>query len=149
MKVTALMIGVANLLLVGLLVYRMPGEAVTVSQDDRSATLVTSLDQMTAGNEKRTAAVAELQRDLGTARKELAELRAALVSMEEKASKSGDAVRVAVGQMANTMVALEKKLDRPDAAPKQMTELVAELKRMNEQFKRVIDFAAGRGFPDE
>lgn len=101
--------------------------------------------------EKRAAAARDVQRELAGLRKELVELRAAVATADAKAGKGSDEVRAEVRAAAakaeQAAKALERAGKKPDVPPtdaKQLETLTAELRRLNEQFKRVIDFAGVR-----
>ncbi|HET6575232.1 MAG TPA: hypothetical protein VFG68_16620 [Fimbriiglobus sp.] len=151
MRVALLVIGAVNLALVGMVAaqnHRLAEAVRANAPAERGATPAPS-----DADAKRVAADRELQRELAAVRKELTELRAAVAAADAKAGRRSDDLRAdvrAASAKAETVAdALDragKKLDRPQpkADAKQLMTLTAELKRMNEQFKRIIDFAGVR-----
>jgi uncharacterized protein YukE len=104
-------------------------------------------------DEQRSAAVRELRREVIAMREELTALRTAIDALDTRTGKTGDAMRSDFRTLAErlertTAEAMEQAQKKPDQRPagdaRQLETLTAELRRLNEQFKRVIDFAAGR-----
>jgi hypothetical protein len=156
MRVALLVMGAVNLALVCMVAAQNHhlAEAVQakapVERDVRPAPPPTAAPDP-AAEEKRAAATRDLQRELAGVRKELVELRAAVAAADAKAGKGSDdvraEVRAAAAKAEQAAKARERAEKRPDAPPtdaKQLETLTAELRRLNEQFKRVIDFAGVR-----
>ncbi len=172
MRVTLLFLGLVNLVLVGFLVSATDRPALSVSAsgpEDKATAILARLTRMGEAEEKRNAVVAELRKELATARQDLAVLRADLASLDEKAQKASVAVRIDTAKLVGLLekpkgTVPEKKpmqppivqnpppmpnppgvvRNPPQGEAKQLAELTAELKKLNDRFKRVIDFAAGR-----
>lgn len=149
MRVALLVIGAVNLALLGMVAAQNHhlAEAVQArAPAGREAPPAPTPDPV--AEEKRAASDRELQRELAAVKKELTELRTAVAAVGAKAGQGGDEVRAAAARAEKAAEAIDRagqKLDRPrpQADAKQLETLTAELKRMNEQFKRVIDFAGG------
>lgn len=146
MRVTLLFFAIVNVVLLGFLVTTLsrPGVPLTtMDSNDRVSAILTRLQKMTEATEKQAGLMQALQTEVTTTRKDLADLRTALVTLEAQSQKGGEDFQAASAKMLER---LEKTLsNQPQTSAKQMTELAGELKRLNEQFKRVVDFAAGRG----
>jgi hypothetical protein len=153
MRVALLVVGAVNLALVCMVAAQNHhlAEAVqarpAVEREIRTVPAPPDAD----AEEKRAAAARELQRELAAVKKELTALRAAVAAADAKAGKGTDEVRAEVRAAATKAEQVAKALERagnkPDAPPtdaRQLETLTAELRRLNEQFKRVIDFAGVR-----
>ena len=157
MRVALLVMGAVNLALVCMVAAQNHhlAEAVQakapVERDARPAPPPTVAPDP-AAEEKRAAATRDLQRELAGVRKELVELRAAVAAADAKAGKgvtkcgrSSGPRRPRLSRPWRHADRAEKKPDAPPRADaKQLETLTAELRRLNEQFKRVIDFAGVR-----
>ncbi len=152
MRVALLVMGVVNLALVGMVAaqnHRLAEAVQARPAVEREVRLTPDAET----GAKAAAAARDVQRELAAVKKELYDLRAAVAAAGAKAGKGTDDVRAEVRaaaaqaeQAAEAVDRVGQKLDRPQPRTdaKQLAALTAELKRMNEQFKRIIDFAGGR-----
>ncbi|HVK19197.1 MAG TPA: hypothetical protein VM533_19850 [Fimbriiglobus sp.] len=155
MRVALLVVGVVNLALVCMVAAQNHhlAEAVRarppVEREVRPAVAVPDADA--DAEAKRAATARELQRELAAVKAELTALRTAVVALDTKTGKGSEElradVRAAAARADQVAKVLERAGNKPDAPPtdaKQLETLTAELRRLNEQFRRVIDFAGVR-----
>jgi len=144
MRIATLLLAVVNLGLVGFLLWSSRPASIPVvpEREDRTAALLARLDRLIADEEKQATLTREMQKELTALKKESAGTLAALDAITEQVGSGSKDLSVRVEAIVKGVETLEKKFEKTDA--KQLTELAAELRRLNEQFKRVVDFAAGR-----